>query len=262
VLTVTACSGGGGDAAPSVSPRATTTASAAVSGGSADNAGLTADNFVQRVAAAEKSQKTFRMTISMKVLGQEITMDSAMDLRHGAGAIDETVSVPGQQDFTVRGVDGLYYVNYGPRSKNKWIVVDPKDPNDPLGKQFAALKATSPADQVEAMRCALVSVEAEGAPTTLRGEDVQKYVVTMDTSKVGAALTEQFQAGVAQLPKTLTYAYWVGASDDLPRKVTAEIAGMSMTMTTGHWGEPVTITAPSKGDLLPGGLDSLSALES
>jgi len=258
-LSLTACSGGG-SAEGTASPSAT----APVVTAAAQPAALTKDSFVTRIAAAEKDTKTMRMDVSMVVAGQKITMKSTVDGRDPAKpTLDETVDVPGQTSFDVRAVDGAVFLNYGALSKNKWIKIDPKDKSNPLASQFSGLlDGADPAQQLEAMKGAILSVEKEGEPATLDGSEVQQYVVSVDTSKVGAALTKQLQSGAAALPDHLTYTYWIGTDDDLPRKAVADVAGVKMTMTFSHWGEPVTITAPSKDDILPGGLEDLAALQS
>ncbi len=261
-LTVAGCSGDGGSAT-SASPKTSTTVSSAAGGGTAENAALTADTFATRLADAQKTESSAQVSMTMSAAGQKITADATVDLSGETVAMDETVNIPGMMPkATVRAVDGMVYMNLGELSKNKWIEIDPSDTSDPLASQFTGmLDGADPTKQLEGLKGAITSLEKSGSPEKVDGVDAQKYVLTVDTSKLGGALKSQVGAAGASLPKTITYTYWVDG-DDLMRKIEADVAGAKVEMHFSHWGEPVTITAPPKGDILSGGLEDLTALAS
>ncbi|MFC8732060.1 LppX_LprAFG lipoprotein [Luteimicrobium sp. NPDC057192] len=260
-LTVAGCAGDGGSSS-SASPAATTTASSAA-GGKAENAALTADTFATRLADAQKAKKSVQLSMTTTMAGQKVGVEGKVDLGGSKVAMDETVTMPGvMPEMTIRAVDGVIYMNMGKLSKNKWIEVDPSDTSDPLASQFTGmLDGADPTQQLEGLKGAITSLEKSGSPEKVDGVDAQKYVLTVDTTKLGGALKSQVGAAGASLPKTITYTYWVD-SDDLMRKVEADVAGAKVEMHFSHWGEPVTITAPPKSDILPGGIEDLTALES
>ncbi|MGC5165869.1 LppX_LprAFG lipoprotein [Luteimicrobium sp. DT211] len=267
-LTVTGCSTSddGATAAKSASPAAgaaSSSAPAAQAGAGAEAAALTADNFATRLTAAQHAKKSVRLSMTTSVAGQRISVDGTVDMGGSKVAMDETVTMPGAMpEMTVRAVDGIVYMNLGELSKNKWVEIDPSDTSNPLASQFKGLlDGGDPTQQIAGLKDAVTSLEKSGAPTTIDGVQAQKYVVVVDTAKLGGALKSQLGTAGASLPRTVTYTYWVG-DDDLVRKIEADVSGATVEMTFTHWGEPVTITAPSKSDILEGGLDQLTAIES
>ena len=264
-LSVTACSASSDDGArdtAATNPTASAVASSADDGAAVESAALTADNFAARLADAQKAKKSVQLAMTTTAAGQKVSVEGKVDLAGSEVAMDETVTIPGMSDLTVRAVDGVVYVNLGSLSKDKWIKVDPSDTSNPLASQFGGLlDGADPTQQIEGLKGAVASVEKSGALETIDGVQAQKYVVTVDTAKLGDALKNQLGTSGASLPKTLTYTYWVDR-DDLVRKVEADVSGAKIDMTFSHWGEPVTITAPPKNDILSGGLEDLTALAS
>jgi len=267
-LTLAGCTATSDDGASSASPAASGATSTAAEKSAADGAGteaaaLTADNFATRLTAAQHAKGSAHVAMTTAVAGQKITVDGKVDLGDGKVAMDETVTMPGAMpEMTLRAVDGLVYMNLGRLSKNKWIKVDPADTSSPLASQFSGLlDGADPTQQLEALQGAVTSLEKSGQPETIDGVQAQKYVVTVDTAKVGEAFKSRLGAAGAALPQTITYTYWVG-SDDLVRKVETDVSGVKMDMTFSDWGEPVTVTAPPASDILAGGLDDLTALTS
>lgn len=266
-LTLAGCSGGGGDDATDASPAASAATSAAgttsaADGGAAQTTALTADDFAERIAAAQKEKKSVQLAMTTTLAGQKVAVEGKVDLGGSTPAMDETMTIPGMSTMKVRAVDGIVYMNLGTLSKDKWIKVDPKDTSNPLASQFSGMiDGADPTQQVEALKGAIASVKQSGSPETVDGVEAQKYVVTVDTAKLGGALKSQLGSTGASLPKTITYTYWVDG-DDLVRKVDADVSGAKVDMTFSHWGEPVTVTAPPAGDILPGGLDDLTSLTS
>jgi len=75
---------------------------------------------------------------------------------------------------------------------------------------------------------------------TVGGQKLDRYDVTVDTAKALASQGKKVPAGV---PKTLTYSLWMDKSH-LVRKISFDLAGVSMVMTMSDYNKPVSITAP------------------
>jgi hypothetical protein len=259
-LSVASCSGGGGTAphpatggAGLASPAAASSAPSRAGSGSDV---LTADDFVAKVGAAQKMQKSVRMSISATAAGTAITATATVDMRGSKIAMDEKVRVPGAGDVEIRLVDGDVYMNLGAATHGKWVTIDPRDADDPLAKYAGLLDGSDPTRQLDGVKGAITSAKPSGPPTTLDGVPVQKYVLTVDTAKLGTAMQDQLGAASSALPATLKYTYWID-SNDLMRKVETTIAGSKAELAFDHWGVPVAVTAPPAADILPGGLEGL-----
>jgi hypothetical protein len=72
------------------------------------------------------------------------------------------------------------------------------------------------------------------------GQLLERYDVTVSTAKAFALQGKKLPAGA---PKTLTYSLWLDRAH-LVRKLTFNLAGMSMLMTMSDYNKPVHITAP------------------
>ncbi|GMA23082.1 hypothetical protein GCM10025864_08410 [Luteimicrobium album] len=264
-LTLAGCAGNTDDGA---SPAASSAASVngktpAAGGGTAATTALTADNFSVRLTAAQHAMKSVELDMMTVAAGQQISVHGSVDMGGSSIAMDEVVNMPGTlSEMRVRTADGLVYMNVGEASHGKWIEFDPSDASDPIASQFKGLlDGGDPTQQVEALKGAVTSLEPSGSFETIDGVKAQRYAVTVDSAKIGAALKNQIGAAAANLPKSVTYTYWIG-DDDLVRKIESDVSGTQVRVTFSHWGEPVTIAAPPKSDILPGGIDSLTALES
>ncbi|MGY4767522.1 hypothetical protein ACXC9Q_11455 [Kribbella sp. CWNU-51] len=75
---------------------------------------------------------------------------------------------------------------------------------------------------------------------TVGGQKLDRYAVSVDTAKALAAQGKKVPAG---MPKTLTYSMWMDKSH-LVRRLSFDLAGVSMVMNMADYNKPVHITAP------------------
>ena len=138
-------------------------------------------------------------------------------------------------------VDGKAYMSMpGATRPGQFFEVDESNP------AFAGLDdGLSPADSFAAFEAGLESVEEVGEEE-IGGDATTHYRLEVDAEK---ALDATGQATVPGLPETLEYDVWLDAEDRM-RRLTYELTGTELTMDMTEWGEPVTIEAPAKKDLV------------
>ncbi|MEK8226830.1 hypothetical protein NKG05_13200 [Oerskovia sp. M15] len=162
----------------------------------------------------------------------------------GSQNLAMTMTVPGSGEMQIRVVDGIFYLNLGETSQNKFVAIDPADESNPMASAFDGLtEQMDPSASVEALEGAIVSVEKDGDPVDIDGVKAQPYTVVVDTTKLTGSMKEQADAAGSALPETLTYQYWIDA-DDLMRKVVMDVQGSVMEMTFSNWGEDLQVVAP------------------
>ncbi|QGQ18472.1 hypothetical protein GC089_03390 [Cellulomonas sp. JZ18] len=245
LATALAACGGGSTTAESTpttasSPSATPTPTPTVEA-------LTAENAFARLTAAQKATTSYDMHLSMTGPAA-MEMTGSADLADGKQNIVAIMSDPEMGPLEVRFVDGVLYLNMGELTGGKFLQLDPNDASNPLGAAFSGITESLGANDLTGMEQAFTSVTAVGEPEQLDGVEVQKYDIVVDTTKIAPEATQELLAeGLAQLPPTITYSYWLDAQD-LPRKVTYDIAGTTttMTLTNVNAGTPVTAPTPDQ----------------
>jgi hypothetical protein len=138
-------------------------------------------------------------------------------------------------------VEGKAYMSMpGATQPGQFFEVDKSNP------AFSGLDdGLSPADAFKAFDAGLQSVEEVG-DEEIGGEDTTHYRLEVDAEK---ALGATGQGSVPGLPETLAYDVWLD-SEDRMRRLTYELTGTELTMDMTDWGEPVTIEAPDKSDIV------------
>lgn len=214
---------------------------------------LTADDFAQRVAAAQLGAGSAHLEGVFGSGAREVRLegDVVVDEDPDDLALRMSVSVPGgDQSFEMIVVDETLYLDQGPGGK--YLEVDLDDESNPLAQQFsAAIEGADPSAQVEALDEALLDLEEVGTES-IDGVETTQYRATLDGKEL---LGESGLAGsappAAQLPKRLTYDVFVGTDDDLLRRFDFEISGISSSFTFTDWGEPVEVQAPPESQIAP-----------
>ena len=243
--TLTACN----DAAKT---DASSSGGASASPGSSDSsesAGhLTQANFVDAVTKAPYDAGSAHMVMSMR--GQ-VSMKAEGDAVYKKSGPEMTMTMTmaqmGNGTMELRLVDGIVYMTIpSVTPPGKFLKIDPKDSSNPMAKSFGALSTQmDPMASIEAMRTSLRKVRYVG-PESVDGEDADHYKVTIDSAAMMRATKQKVVPG---MPKTLTYDMWVD-SKNLMRRVTFDMAGMTVDMSMSKWGEPVTVTAPPAGKVV------------
>jgi hypothetical protein len=180
----------------------------------------------------------------------EITMEGQVDYTADPPEMAITMSMPmlGEDPMDMRIVDGFAYMNMGALTDNKFVKSALDDPNGALGDMTDLSDSMDPAKSLENFSAGFDKVVYVGQES-VDGVDAGHYQLTVDTTKIGSALSELGAAGADPsslgLPETLTYDVWLD-SDSRMTKSVIELGDLgSMEMTASNWGEPVDIQAPS-----------------
>lgn len=256
VLLASAC---GSSTAPTTAPSASQSTSAAGSGvsptdgatsasTSASTSGGTYTDKASLIAALEKSTlnaKTVHMTMDVAGGGQSLSFEGDTRIDPSDPATKLAMKVSGM-DLQIIVVDKVVYLKGipGQASPDKWALYDE---NSTIGKQFTASAGQAdPTQMYDQFEKAVTDVLYVG-PETVAGEPMQKYDLTIDTTKMPTMAA----AAAGAVPNRLTYTIWLDASDRM-RQVVFEVQGVQATMTMSKYGEPLDITAPPAAQVVKG----------
>lgn len=244
-LSLAGCSSASDDASSKPSGASSASAPADDTSSEAASAELTADNFMETVAGSMADDASYHTVMKTSANGTvAMTAEGDAAVKDDDIAMAMTMSSQGM-DMEVRVLDGIWYMNLGELTQDKFIKVDPADDSNGMADSFAGVTdQMDPSASVKAMEDAVVSVEKSGAPEKLDGVDAQPYEVVVDTTKITGPMADTIKAAGDAIPATFTYTYWIGP-DNKPRKMIMDQAGTTTEMTMTDWGKKVTIEAPS-----------------
>ncbi|WP_210767810.1 hypothetical protein [Cellulomonas humilata] len=237
-----------GGSAPAAAPTTSESASVEQEETVAEPAGfeLTTENLGD-IATAMLAAKTYDTTMVTDVGGASMTAQGQARVTDAGNELTMTMSSAQMAaPMEMRIVGGQMYINMGELTGGLFWQLDPTDTSNPLAASLSQTTGATATDSFAEILPALVSVTKSGAPEQIDGVSAQPYDVVVDTSKMAGVSAEQFASAAAagvEVPKELTYTYWVGA-DKLPRKLVMDMMGSHMEMTLSNWGGPVTIEAP------------------
>lgn len=205
---------------------------------------LTESNFLSTIVQAQLEAGSARVAIAGDVAGQPITMTGALETGENLeeSAVQAEVDVSGLGSVEVVLVDAVIYLKLDGLTGGKYIEL-PLDGS--VAEQFLGqLKShVNPAEIATALEGAVTGFEVVGADT-VDGEETTQYVLEVDSSKGLAQQGVRLPDG-AELPKVMTYTFWI---DDraLPLRITADMGEVvQLDVSLSDWGEPVDIQAPA-----------------
>ncbi|NRQ49664.1 hypothetical protein [Aeromicrobium stalagmiti] len=261
VLGAAAC-GGSDDGAAS---KGSSSDSSSSSSSSSTGGELTKANFISSVTDAQLDAKSSHVVMDIGVGGQSIKAEG--DVEVGASAAETSMNLTMDMGSTGMGslkmvlVDSILYLNFGQMTGGKYAKIDLNDDSNPFAQQFGSItEQLDPSQQLGQFEAALTSFEKKGSPEKLDGVDAQPYEVVLDTTKI-KAFSELPGAASAQMPKTLTYVMYVG-SDNLLRRMTADVAGSKIQVDYSQWGEDIDVKAPAADEITDKDLSQLGAMAS
>jgi len=201
-------------------------------------------NVIGRLSTAQGALTSYDVTMS--VSGPEtMEMTGAADLAGGKRNVAMALTNPDLGEMEVRLVDGVLYLRLAMLTGDTFLQLDPNDASNELASAFAGMGDSIVESGFEGTEEAVVSVTPIGSPETLDGVEVQAYELVMDTTKFSTdAANELLEDGMAMLPPTITYTYWLDA-DDIPRKTVYEVAGTTTTLIITNIGSGAPVTAPA-----------------
>ena len=150
----------------------------------------------------------------------------------------------GQGAIEVRMVDGMLYMSMPPMTpEGKFLALDVNDPNSPFGN-LGGVTQGDPMGTFKAFDEGLRDVKYLGSED-VDGEEMDHYVLTVD----GKAAAKAQGSPAGSVPDEITYDLWLD-DDDLMRRIQYTMTGGGVTISMSDWGEPVTVKAPAKADIM------------
>jgi len=196
-------------------------------------------------AVAENESAHLVMDISGD--GQSMTGEGDVSYAGDTTSMQLVMQAPqlGAGTIEMRSVDNVLYMAMPPMTpEGKFLKFDLNDPNNPMG-DLGGVTQGDPLQTFEAFDKGLKTVEYVGRED-VDGEEMDHYVLTVDGRAVAEA---QANPAGGQLPEELTYDLWLD-DDDLMRRVQYTMGGGGVTITMSDWGEPVTVKAPPRSDIM------------
>lgn len=223
---------------------------------------LTQASFFTAISDAQAKARSSHVELEIGAGGQTITAEGDVEVGESASdtamrmTMDMGASGPGTISMII--VDNAFYMNLGQMTQDKFAKIDLDDKDNAIAKQLGSITdQLDPSKQLAQFKDAVTSFKKSGAPRTIEGVEAQPYEIVLDTSKI-AALSELPGGAAAGVPKTLTYTMFVD-SDNLLRRVEADVAGSTVEATYSKWGEPVDVKAPKASEISDQDLSSLGS---
>ena len=249
LLLVAGCSSGA--KSPTAAPASASTSmvpspSASVTSAAPDaTGGLSKAEFVTAIKKAIADKRSAHMDMQMSTTQGVISAQGDVSYAGKQSAMSMTMTIPGLSSGTVemRVVKGIIYMAMPPMTPaGKFLKIDPNAKSGPFAGQFGSIgDQLDPRRSVDAFGTGLKKLHYVGNES-VDGENMDHYVLTVDTAAGLKALGQQVPGGV---PKTMTYDLWLD-SDHLMRRMKMDLSGLSMDSRLSKWGEPVHIVAPPR----------------
>lgn len=178
-------------------------------------------------------------------IGVEVQLDPQMSATAAGvqdlerNALDMDVDLGGQQIGYLL-VDGQYYLAQPP----KWVPVTKDSDNQLVEQTLQQIQILSLRHQLDAF---VAGIEAAG----VQGEEQLDGVTTTHYTASVDAQTALAEYGLEPAPGTgeaIVYDLWLD-TDDLIRKMSFSVSGISAVVRASHWGEPVTIEKPEPDEI-------------
>jgi hypothetical protein len=225
---------------PSV-PAATPTASKPVTTTAAPQqaapARLNRVTFVPAMNTALTKVKSWRIVGKMTANGTTVlTMDGFQSAKPAAMSMTMTGEAFQGKSAKMLVVKNVAYMSIpGVTPAGKFVKIDAAHAGD-LGE---LLDGGDPTKIFKSFGSSLGNVKFVRAET-VDGQKLDRYDLTVNTAKAFALQGKKLPAGA---PKTLTYTLWMDKAH-LVRRMTFDLAGISMVMTMTDYNKPVHIAAP------------------
>lgn len=208
--------------------------------------GYDAEELLAAMKAAVEKNETSHLVMEMGGNGQSMTAEGDVSYAGDTTSMQLTMQSPemGPGVIEMRMVDGVMYMSMPPMTpEGKFLKLDLNDPNSPLGS-LGGVTQGDPLETFKAFDKGLRDVKYLGSEE-VDGEEMDHYVLTVD----GKAAAEAQGAPAGSVPDELTYDLWLD-DQDLMRRVQYTMAGGGVTISMSDWGEPVTVKAPAKADIM------------
>lgn len=208
--------------------------------------GYDAKELLAAMKAAVEENETAHLVMEMGGNGQSMSAEGDVSYVGDTTSMQLAMESPemGPGVIEVRMVDNVMYLSMPPMTpEGKFLRLDLDDPNSPMGR-LGGVTQGDPLETFKAFDEGLRDVEYLGSED-VDGEEMDHYVLTVD----GKAAAKAQGTPAGSLPEELTYDLWLD-EDDLMRRVQYTMAGGGVTISMSDWGEPVTVKAPPKADIM------------
>lgn len=214
---------------------------------------LTQENFFEALSAAQIEAGAARVTMDLGEAAGGVAMEGDVvvgeSVRDTAMAATLETGDAAAGTVEMRLVDGVFYMNFGAMTENKFAVLDLNDEDDPIVQQFGSLTDSfDPARQLEVLEGAVTGFEQAGEPEQIDGVETTPYRVSVHAATILENSGQDPAALGGAMPDELEYTFYVGP-DDLPRRIVTDAGAMSLTMDFSRWGEEVVIEKPSDDEI-------------
>lgn len=203
---------------------------------------------VPAMKEALEEQKTSHVTMTTSSGGQSFTAEG--DLAFRGKTQDMVLTMDGTsfgaENIEVRMVDRVLYLAMPPMTpEGKFLEVRPDDKRSPMAGMLDQMGALDPRATFDAFEKGLREVTFVGEER-VDGEELQHYRLTVDFREAAKA---QGMPRTAGMPATIDYDMWLD-DEALMRRVEMDVQQVSTQMEMADWGEPVTIEAPPRRDIV------------
>ena len=252
-LALGACSSGSGSTSPSGA--GTSAAAASQANGPFDAAaGQEVDKnaFLDETNAAMMAKKTYAMTMTMAMSGQNMTVKGVGDMSDQNNLkVKMTMEMPGAtgQGINMLLIGKKMYMQLPGQAGGKYVEVPMAQLQQSGGQDFE--KLLNPAESLKMSKDAVQKVTYVGEED-VSGEKLRHYQMVLDLEKANAAAGVTPSANPTAA-KTVPYDVWVDG-DKLMRKLEMTVEGTKVSMVRDKYGEPVDISAPPSASVttMPG----------
>ena len=207
---------------------------------------ITAEEFLDTFRDGVENSTTGHMTMTTGFSGMSIDAEGDVDYRTDPPSMAVAMTIPSMGgDIDMRFVDGIFYMNMGQASQNKFIKLDPADPNSPMGDVGELTESMDPVRSFEQFAAGLDKVVYVGEED-VDGDETDHYVLTLDTTKIESLK----DAGTAGIPKELEYDIWLDEENRMRQVLIDMGTNGQIDMNIEDWGEDVEIEAPAANEIV------------
>ena len=206
-----------------------------------------AETLVPATVAAMAEQESSRFTMTTSGGGTDVAAEGVMSYGDDGQDMAMTMSgaTLGAESMEMRVVDGVVYLSMPPMTpKGRFLEIRPDDQGSPFAGMLDQMQV-DPRESMEAFEEGLRAVEFLGEES-VDGESLERYRLTVDFA---AAAEAQGMPRMQGAPKTVEYDLWVD-EDALMRRMEMDMMQVSVVMEMSEWGEPVTVKAPARRQIV------------
>lgn len=233
-----------GDAAPETEDTETAAEETAEDTGSAaEGEEISAEDFMAMLKApGEEKLGSFTVEMNLGGQGQEITMQGAADMRGENPLMHLNMNMSGMGEMEILMADGEVFMSIpGMTEEGQYLRMDPAE----LGMDLEELTGTIDMDSTFAAWDEGTQTVSYVGSEDVDGEQLERYTLEVDAAAAMQAQGETMQPG---MPDTITYDVWLDA-ENLMRKVSFDMQGITAEMLVDNWGEDVDIQVPDESQI-------------